>query len=103
MAIRSTSLRDYLGFAKKRDPQGFASRLKKVIECDEALITSKDQAFRFHSGIPLALANQTLFQQGTGNKDWIVKRLVIERRERLASIAVAMTDQLMATAQTRIG
>jgi len=41
-----------LGFAKKRDPQGFASRLKKVIECDEALITSKDQAFRFHSGIP---------------------------------------------------
>ena len=43
---------DYLGFAKKRDPQGFASRLKKVIECDEALITSKDQAFRFHSGIP---------------------------------------------------
>ena len=43
----------YLGFAKKRDPQGFASRLKKVIECDEALITSKDQAFRFHSGIPV--------------------------------------------------
>ena len=43
---------DYLGFAKKRDPEGFASRLKKVIECDEALITSKDQAFRFHSGIP---------------------------------------------------
>ena len=43
---------DYLGFAKKRDPHGFASRLKKVIECDEALITSKDQAFRFHSGIP---------------------------------------------------
>ena len=43
---------DYLSFAKKRDPDGFASRLKKVIECDESLITSKDHSFRFHSGIP---------------------------------------------------
>ena len=52
VAIRSASLRGLFGFCEKRDPQGFASRLKKVIECDEALITSKDQAFRFHSGIP---------------------------------------------------
>ena len=38
---------DYLGFYKKRDPQGFASRLKKVIECDEAPTPQRIKRFDF--------------------------------------------------------
>jgi len=43
---------DYLTFAEARDPGGFAAKLTEVLACDEALITSEDDDFRFHSGIP---------------------------------------------------
>lgn len=51
---------DYLSFAEARDPKGFAAKLAEVLALDEYLITSEDQEFRFHSGVPGRASNQGL-------------------------------------------
>ena len=56
---------DYLSFARKRDPDGFAIRLKEVIECDESADYFKGSIVQISLRYScLALANKTSSPQG---------------------------------------